>query len=76
MNQVINQSEDVNLNIVDHKLRIKGMLQIRNCSIRNFYTFLDLHIRSSLNLVPVIAVDFSLANLTFNEECYCLHSLK
>jgi hypothetical protein len=26
--------------------------------------------------VPVIAVDFSLANLTFDESCYCLHSLK
>jgi hypothetical protein len=26
--------------------------------------------------VPIIAVDYSLANLTFDESCYCLHSLK
>ena len=32
--------------------------------------------RNSLNLVPIVAVDYSLANLTFNESCYCLHSLK
>lgn len=31
---------------------------------------------NGLNLVPIIAVDFSLANLTFNEQCYCLHTLK
>lgn len=29
-----------------------------------------------MKLVPVIAVDYSLANLTFDENCYCLHSLK
>lgn len=32
--------------------------------------------RNNLKLVPVIAVDYSLANLTFDENCYCLHSLK
>jgi Copine len=33
-------------------------------------------VKNGLNLVPVIAVDYSLANLTFDESCYCLHSLK
>lgn len=44
--------------------------------MRDFYTFLDLHVKHSLNLVPIIAVDYSLANLTFDESCYCMHSLK
>ncbi len=34
------------------------------------------NIRNNLNIVPVIAVDYSLANLTFDEKGYCLHSLK
>lgn len=37
---------------------------------------MDLHIKHGLNLVPIVAVDYSLANLTFDESCYCLHTLK
>jgi len=33
-------------------------------------------LRNGLNLVPIVAVDFSLANLTFDENCYCIHTLK
>lgn len=51
-------------------------MRFYNCSLRNFYTFLDLHVRNSLNLVPIVAVDYSLANLTFDENCVCIHSLK
>jgi hypothetical protein len=29
-----------------------------------------------LNIVPIIAVDFSLANLTFDVGQYCIHTLK
>lgn len=64
------------VNLFDDKKKLKGRLSFSNCSLRNFYTFLDLHVRNNLNLIPVIAVDFSLANLTFDESCYCLHSLK
>jgi len=54
----------------------RGQLLIRNCSLRKFFTFFDLYSKNGLNLVPVVAVDFSLANLTFDENCYCLHTLK
>lgn len=64
------------MNLLDEKGRIKGQMFLKNCSLRNFYTFLDLHIKNGLNLVPIIAVDFSLANLTFDENCYCIHTLK
>jgi hypothetical protein len=64
------------LEVIDEKKKVKGILKIKNCSLRNFYTFLDLHIKNGLNLVPIVAVDFSLANLTFDENCYCLHTLK
>lgn len=62
--------------IADSKGKNKGYVKIKNCTVRNFYTFLDLHIRNNLNIVPIIAVDYSLANLTFDERGYCLHSLK
>lgn len=64
------------LPVLNEKGKQKGMLKLKNCTVKNFYTFLDLYVRNSLKLVPVIAVDFSLANLTFDESCYCLHSLK
>ena len=37
----------------------RGILMVRNCTLRKFYSFLDLHVKNGLNIVPVIAVDFS-----------------
>lgn len=53
-----------------------GVIELRNSSLRNFHTFLDLHVKNSLNLVPIVAIDFSLSNLTFDENQYCIHTLK
>ena len=58
----------INMSILDDKDKIKGNLELKHCSLRNFHTFLDLHIKNGLNLVPIVAVDFSLANLTFDEN--------
>jgi Copine len=60
----------------DEKGKSKGVIDLKNCSLRNFHTFLDLHLKNGLNLVPIIAVDYSLANLTFDEAQYCIHTLK
>jgi hypothetical protein len=49
---------------------------VRQCSARRFFTFFDLILSHKLNLVPIIGMDFSLANLTFNEAQYCIHTLK
>ena len=64
------------LKLVNEAGKMKGEMHFRNCSLRNFYSFIDLHVKNGLNIVPVIAVDFSLANLTFDENQYCLHTLK
>lgn len=56
--------------------KARGDLHIRNASLRNFHTFIDLHVKNGLNIVPVIGVDFSLANLTFDEKQQCIHTLK
>lgn len=47
------------------KSAIVGQVILRNCSLRKFYTFLDLHVKNELNIVPIFAVDYSMANLTF-----------
>jgi len=64
------------LPFLNEKGKERGIFKLKNCTVRNFYTFLDLYVRNNLKLVPVIAVDYSLANLTFDENGYCLHSLK
>jgi hypothetical protein len=62
--------------VLDDKDKVKGVMEMKHCSLRHFHTFLDLHIKNGLNLVPIVAVDFSLANLTFDENQYCIHTLK
>lgn len=69
-------TSDKSYSIINESKKLKGELFLRNCSLRNFYSFLDLHINNRLNLVPIVAVDYSLANLTFDENCYCIHTLK
>jgi outer membrane protein W len=52
---------------LDEKNAYKGKFEIGNCSARRFYTFFDLKLRNQLNIVPIIGIDFSLANLTFED---------
>jgi len=52
----------------DEKKRVKGKFYLEAFSIKSHYSFIDLYITNNLNIVPVVAVDFSLANLTFDES--------
>lgn len=62
--------------LMDHKRRVSGKFFISNFQLNSHYSFIDLQIKNNLNIVPIIAVDFSLANLTFDESQYCVHTLK
>jgi hypothetical protein len=64
------------LYLEDEKKKVKAKLFMENFSIRQHYSFMDLYIKKSINIVPVMAVDFSLANLTFDAGQYCTHTLK
>ena len=57
----------VTLFILDEKNRYKGKFEVSSCTARRYYTFFDLVFRNQLNIVPIIGVDFSMANLTFND---------
>ena len=62
--------------ILDERNKLKGTLEISQFQARRFHTFLDLVFRNQLNIVPIIGVDFSMANLTMNDASFCLHTLK
>jgi hypothetical protein len=66
----------VSLFLLSEKNEHKGKLEISRFSVRRCYTFFDLVLRNSLNIVPIVGVDFSLANLTFDQNQYCIHTLK
>jgi hypothetical protein len=70
------RTTQINYELFDSNGKSKGLLELKGCSLRNFHTFLDLHLKNGLNLVPILAVDYSLANLTFDESQYCIHTLK
>jgi hypothetical protein len=45
-----------------------GQLLIADATIQPVFTFLDYKIHRSVNVVPIIAIDYSLSNLTFDEQ--------
>ena len=62
-----------------YKSRVKANLTVDSFSIRQPCTFLDLYGKNSLNIVPIIAIDFSMANLNFDDMGQwtgTFHSLK
>ena len=56
------------LYLTDDKKKIKGKLYLDKFSIKSHNSFMDLYMKHSINIVPVIGVDFSLANLTLDES--------
>lgn len=64
------------LYLQDEKNRVKAKLYLSNFTIKTHYSFLDLYFKNKLNIVQIVGVDFSLANLTFDETNKCIHTLK
>lgn len=62
------QQESYMCYLFDVKKRVYGKLHLQNFTVNSHYSFTDLYIKKNLNIVPIIAVDFSLANLTFDES--------
>lgn len=64
------------LKVLDEKGRPRFRMYLQKFSIKQHYTFMDLYIKNSLNIVPIIGVDYSLANLTFDDTQHCIHTVK
>lgn len=65
----------VKLFILNEKNKYVGKINIFNFTARRYYTFFDLVFKNQLNLVPIVAVDFSMANLKM-DDASVLHTLK
>jgi len=52
-----------------------GTMCVSLFTARRYYTFFDLLFKNQLNIVPIIGMDFSMANLKM-EDASVLHSLK
>ena len=68
----------MSLFILDEKNRYHGKIEISQCSARRYYSFFDLQLRCQLNIVPILAVDFSIGNIVETSDGLpgCLHSRK
>ena len=68
----------MSLFLLDEKNRYQGKLEISQCSARRHYSFFDLQLRCQLNIVPILAMDFSIGNIVETSEGLpgCLHSRK
>lgn len=62
--------------LFDRKDKDHGAISIQNHYVQDYFSFLDLVISSNLQLIPIVAIDYSLCNLTFDIENKCLHTLK
>jgi len=62
--------------MLDEKKKLKARMYLKGFNITSHYTFVDLYMKHALNIVPIVALDFSLANLSFDSDQKCIHTLK
>ncbi len=51
-----------------------GVITLRNIQCKKRTSFVDLISNNMLEIVPIVAVDFSMSNLTFDDR-KCIHSV-
>lgn len=56
--------------------KLSGTLDVSSFKAVRCCTFFDLIFKNRLNIVPIVGVDFSMANLTMEDNSFCNHSLK
>lgn len=55
---------------------MRGTLNVGDSSCKPIFTFLDYKLGLDLNIIPVVAIDYSLSNLTFEQSRQLMHTLK
>lgn len=68
-------SDIVTKDIMNVSNKVVGNIIISESTIQPSFSFLDFKIHRGINIVPIIVIDYSLSNLTFDEQ-KCIHSLK
>jgi hypothetical protein len=57
------------------KSKSAGTLYIQDSSIKPIFSYMDYKIHRNVNIGPIIVIDYSLSNLTFDDS-KCIHTLK
>jgi hypothetical protein len=69
------RNSSLNVYLSDEYKKPKAVLNIKNFTITTYHTFCDIYTKHSLNIVPVIAIDFSLSNVDIESNNYNYHAL-
>lgn len=72
----LRSSNVLQLFLLDKSNKLKGSLDVKHFKAVRCCTFFDLIFKNRLNIVPIVGVDFSMANLTMDDNSFCNHSLK
>jgi hypothetical protein len=72
----LEKNGQLQLNIMKKKKMLRGSLNIGDWSLKHWFTFLDYKLNLDINVIPVIAIDYSLGNLTFDQKRQLIHTLK
>ena len=72
---LIQEGDLVQREVLSNSKKLIGTLLFTEGTIQPIFTYLDFKIHLGINIVPIIAIDYSLSNLTFDDQ-KCIHSLK
>lgn len=72
---LIQEGDWVQREVLSNSKKLIGTLLFTEGTIQPIFTYLDFKIHLGINIVPIIAIDYSLSNLTFDDQ-KCIHSLK
>jgi hypothetical protein len=64
------------IELLDANSKENGRLNFFSPLIKPIFSFLDYRIHRELKIVPIVVIDFSLSNLTFQEDNEWVHTLK
>ena len=59
----------------DYEGQQLGTIKVVHVEVSEIHSFLQYWCNSNLSVIPIVAVDYSMANLTFNDS-KCIHTLK
>lgn len=71
----ITDGQVIQKDMLSKSKKVVGNLLLSESTIQPAFSFLDFKIHRGINIVPIIAIDYSLSNLTFDDQ-KCIHSLK
>uniref|UniRef100_A0A7S3N8N0 Copine C-terminal domain-containing protein n=1 Tax=Euplotes harpa TaxID=151035 RepID=A0A7S3N8N0_9SPIT len=72
----IPEEGSIQLNILNSSKKLRGTLLIGDSTLKPVFSFLDYKINLDINIVPVVAIDYSLSNLSFANKRHLIHTLK